>query len=70
MAKKKVRNKARDVLGDYWKSNRAAEKANEEARKKAGTENKKEWTMGEKAMLIIIIAGAVGILIRYLVLKI
>ncbi|MEA4922988.1 MAG: hypothetical protein VB031_06420 [Eubacteriaceae bacterium] len=67
MAKKKVRNKARDVLGDYYKSNRAVEKANEEARKEQGP--KKGWSRSEKIMMTIIILGAIGIVIRYVILR-
>ena len=51
--KDQSRNKAKDVLSDYWKSNRETEKANAEALKKqqAGQteQEKKRWKFSEKA---------------------
>ncbi len=65
------RNKAKDVLSDYWKSNRETEKANAEALKKqqAGQteQEKKRWKFSEKAMLVVIVLGLIGIVIRYVV---
>lgn len=69
--KDQSRNKAKDVLSDYWKSNRETEKANAEALKKqqAGQteQEKKRWKFSEKAMLVIIVLGLIGIVIRYVV---
>ncbi|MGI6722284.1 MAG: hypothetical protein ACOX4I_07035 [Anaerovoracaceae bacterium] len=68
MAKKKVRNKARDAIGDYWKTNRETEQANEKAGggRKSGLAG---WTIQEKVMLIVIILGAIGLVIKYVVLR-
>lgn len=67
----KNRNKARDVLSDYWKSNRETEKVNAEALEKQQTgqteREKRSWKFSEKAMLVVIILGLVGIVIRYVV---
>ncbi len=69
--KDQSRNKAKDVLSDYWKSNRETEKANAEALKKqqAGQteQEKKRWKFSEKAMLVVIVLGLIGIVIRYVV---
>lgn len=69
--KDQSRNKAKDVLSDYWKSNRKTEKANAEALKKqqAGQteQEKKRWKFSEKAMLVVIVLGLIGIVIRYVV---
>ena len=50
--KDQSRNKAKDVLSDYWKSNRETEKANAEALKKqqAGQteQEKKRWKFSER----------------------
>lgn len=69
--KDQSRNKAKDALSDYWKSNRETEKANAEALKKqqAGQteQEKKRWKFSEKAMLVVIVLGLIGIVIRYVV---
>lgn len=65
MAKKtkNVRNRARDMIGDYYKSNREVEKENQTRQ-----ENKKEWTRSEKTLLAVIILGAIGLVIKYVIL--
>jgi hypothetical protein len=65
MAKKEknVRNRARDMIGDYYKSNREVEKDNN-----ARQENKKEWTRSEKLLLALIIIGAIGLVVKYVIL--
>ena len=65
MAKKtkNVRNRARDMIGDYYKSNREVEKENQTRQ-----ENRKEWTRSEKMLLAVIILGAIGLVIRYVIL--
>lgn len=67
MAKKKTRNKARDVFADYYKTNREVSKGNEEAQKKQG--KKKGWSKSEITMTVIIILGAIGLVLRYIVFK-
>ena len=73
MARKKTRNKARDMIGDYWKTNRQAERENEAARKRQqegrSEKEKKQWTSPEKGMLVVIIIGLVGIFFRYVVFR-
>ncbi len=60
---KKVRNRARDMIGDYYLSNRAVEKENSERQ-----ESHKEWSTSEKVLLIIILLGVVGLIVKYVVL--
>ncbi len=66
MKKRKTRNKARDMLGDYYKSNRMVEKENAENLKKDPPPSK--WTPGAKFMLIAIIICLIAIVIKYFVL--
>lgn len=65
MAKKQkqVRNHARDMIGDYYLSNRQVEKENSERQ-----QNRKEWSRSEKALLVVILLGAVALIIKYVVL--
>lgn len=65
MAKKhkNIRNRARDMIGDYYLSNRQVEKENSE-RQQTG----KEWSTSEKILLVMIVIGAIGLIIKYIVL--
>ena len=67
---KKTRNKAKDMIGGYWQANRQAERENEEAKRRQGEDKKKGWSSSEKMMLGIIIVGAIGLVVRYVILKI
>lgn len=60
---KSVRNRARDMIGDYYKSNREVEKENQTRQ-----ENRKEWTRSEKLLLAVIILGAIGLVVKYVIL--
>jgi hypothetical protein len=60
---KNVRNRARDMIGDYYLSNREVEKENSERQ-----QTHKEWSTSEKVLLAIILIGAVGLIIKYIVL--
>jgi len=61
---KQVRNRARDMVGDYYLSNRQVEKENRERQK-----TRKVWSGGEKALLAIIILGVIALIIKYIVLR-
>ncbi len=65
--KKKVRNKARDVIGDYYKANRQVEKENREAQERQGKTGK--WNRTEVVMGLVIALALLGILIRYVILR-
>lgn len=60
---KNIRNRARDMVGDYYLSNRQVEKENRERQ-----QTHKEWSASEKVLLAIILLGAVGLIIKYIVL--
>ena len=63
-----VRNKARDMIGDYYKTNREIGKAQDERyaeEKKSG--EKQPWTIREKAMVGITVVVVILIIIRFLV---
>jgi len=60
---KQVRNRGRDMIGDYYKSNREVEKEN-----RSRQENRKEWTGSEKILLAVIILGAIGLVVKYIIL--
>lgn len=70
--KKQVRNKARDVIGDYYKTNNQYTRENRERQKTEGERQKgfKNWSSTEKLYMIIIVLGAIGIFVRYVVLDI
>ncbi len=70
--KRKVRNKARDALSDYYISNRYTERENrklqeEQAREKREKGEKQGWSSNEKIYLAVIIIGLIGIFIRYVI---
>lgn len=60
---KNTRNRARDMIGDYYLSNRQVEKENSERQ-----QTRKEWSTSEKVLLVIILIGVVGLIIKYVVL--
>lgn len=66
MSKRKTRNRARDMVGDYYKSNRMVEKENEKYLKESPPPSK--WTPGAKFMLIAIVICLIAIVIKYFVL--
>ena len=63
-----VRNKARDMIGDYYKTNREIGKAQDERyaeEKKSG--EKQPWTTREKVMIGITIVAVILIVVRFLI---
>ena len=60
---KQVRNHARDMVGDYYLSNRQVEKENRERQ-----QTRKEWSRSEKALLVVILLGVVALIIKYIIL--
>ena len=63
-SKKNVRNKARDMLGDYYLANRQVEKENRERQ-----ENRKAWSTSEIFLLVVIVLGLVALAVKYLILE-
>ncbi len=70
--KKKVRNKGRDILGDYYKVNKKYGEENREAYEKQEEEKgetkgkKKPFNSTERLYIIVIVLGLIGIGIKYL----
>lgn len=64
--KKKVRNKTRDMLADYYRTNK---EYSEENKQRQQEEGKKGWSGTEKLYLIVIILGVIGIFLRYVVFR-
>lgn len=62
--KKNVRNKARDMLGDYYLANRQVEKENRERQ-----EARKAWSSSEIFLLVIIVLGLIALAVKYLILE-
>ncbi|MGI6728577.1 MAG: hypothetical protein ACOX4P_08565 [Anaerovoracaceae bacterium] len=65
MAKKQTRNKFRNILADYYLTNREISKQNDAKYSKG---NKQPWTGREKTMLLITIIALILIIIKYKVL--
>lgn len=63
--KLKPQNKARDVMTDYYRTGREYAKENAERYEKEG--HGKSWSGREIAMLVVIILGAIGIVLKYFV---
>lgn len=71
--KKKVQNKFGAMLFDIWTTSRKYSRKNEEAYRKKAEEDaekgkKQGWSSTEKLYLIIIVAGLIAILIKYVIL--
>ena len=66
--KKQTRNKARDMLGDYYKTNREYSKENEAAWKEEQKNGKKgKLSKTELTYVVIIVIGIIGLAVKYLV---
>ena len=65
--KRKVRNKTKDVLMDYYKTNMEYDEENRRRQKKEGVTTKGlKYT--EKTYIVIIVLGLIGIIIKYVIL--
>lgn len=68
--KRQVRNKAKDVLADYYKTNMAYDEENRQRQKEEGVETKglKNLNTTEKTCVAVIVLGLIGIVIKYFIL--
>ncbi len=64
---KTVRNKGRDVIGDYYVTNRRYTKENEERIKAEG--GGKKWSATEKIYITLIAVGLVLLFVKYVLLR-
>jgi len=68
--KKNVRNKSKDMLSDYYKTNKAYDEENRRRQQEEGVQSKglKNLNATEKTYIVVIILGLIGIVIRYIIL--
>ncbi|MCB6994085.1 hypothetical protein LI177_11390 [bacterium 210820-DFI.6.37] len=73
MAKKKkqVRNKARDVFTDYYRTNKQYSQENRQRQEEEGVKSKglKNLSYTEKTYIVIIVLGLIGIFVKYVILR-
>lgn len=67
--KKKVRNKTKDMLADYYRTNKAYDEENRRRQQEEGPAARglKNLNPTEKALIVIIVLGLIGIVIKYFV---
>ena len=68
--KKKARNKTKDMLADYYRTNKAYDEENRRRQKEEGVTSKglKNLNNTEKTYIVIIVLGPIGIVIKYIIL--
>lgn len=68
--KRQVRNKARDAIGDYYKTNMEYDKENRRRQEEEGVKPKglKNLNPMEMGCVIVIVLGLIGIVIKYIIL--
>ena len=68
--KRQVRNKDRDMIADYYNTNREYDRENRRRQEEEGVKTKglRNLQSNEKVYIAIIILGLIGILIKYVIL--
>ena len=68
--KKQTRNKARDMIADYYRTNKAYDEENRRRQDEEGVRSKglRNLNTTEKALVAIIVLGLIGIGVRYVIL--
>ncbi len=68
--KKKVRNKTKDMLADYYRTNKAYDEENRRRQQEEGVSSKglKNLNTTEKTCIVVIVLGLIGIVIKYFIL--
>lgn len=68
--KKQTRNKARDMIADYYRTNKAYDEENRRRQDEEGVRSKglRNLNTTEKALVAIIVLGLIGIVVRYVIL--
>lgn len=68
--KRKVRNKARDMFADYYKTNKEYDRENRERQAQEGQpRGLKNLNYTEKTYIVIIVLGLIGIFVKYVILR-
>ena len=67
--KKHTRNKARDMIADYYRTNKAYDEENRRRQDEEGVRSKglRNLNTTEKALVAIIVLGLIGIVVRYVI---
>ena len=68
--KRKARNRTRDMIADYYRTNKAYDEDNRRRQKEEGMETRglKNINPTEKALIAVIVLGLAGLFVRYVVL--
>ena len=68
--KKQTRNKARDMIADYYRTNKAYDEENRRRQDEESVRSKglRNLNTTEKALVAIIVLGLIGIVVRYVIL--
>lgn len=69
-AKKKKRNRTKDMLADYYRTNKAYDEENRRRQQEEGLTGRglRDLNATEKILIVIIALGLIGIVIKYFVL--
>ena len=68
--KKQTRNKARDMIADYYRTNKAYDEENRRRQDEEGVSSRglRNLNTTEKTLVAIIVFGLIGIVVRYVIL--
>lgn len=66
---KQVRNKTKDMLADYYRTNKAYDEDNRRRQQEEGVSNKglKNMNTTEKTCVAVIVLGLIGIFVKYVI---
>ncbi len=66
---KQTRNKARDMIADYYRTNKAYDEENRRRQDEEGVGSKglRNLNTTEKTLVAIIVLGLIGIVVRYVI---
>lgn len=66
---KQMRNKARDMIADYYRTNKAYDEENRRRQDEEGGGSKglRNLNTTEKTLVAIIVLGLIGIVVRYVI---
>ena len=67
---RKVRNRTKDMLSDYYRTNKAYEEENRRRQQEEGVDSRglKDLNTTEKTCIAVIVLGLIGIVIKYFIL--
>ena len=67
---RKVRNRTKDMLSDYYRTNKAYEEENRRRQQEEGVDSRglKNLNTTEKTCIAVIVLGLIGLVIKYFIL--